>query len=319
MNNKEAVRQFTIDISGFVNQIIASLPFMDDYKPGNKIHWDTRFLYDYARAIASDAFVKSLNSGIPGLNSSLTAPDLKEKAFEPFIDYFNDRWNFPMPPLSESTPEKEVKRISLEQRKANTKRLKDIMLDIDKNLNEIFLDLENYIFSVIGRPTYDLWETRLDRESGDLIATLVGDFRIIEWEHDHLDEKGYYVSVVTMESLNNIDVSEIVDEVVQKFHTEATLTSKPLAGKNVVVLGFNNQNVFEYTKESMKCIVNNLGGHAHDHYSSEADVVVLSSAEDLLPKEVETFSLCKRAGLPVISNDELIKFFATSKIRKERS
>lgn len=336
MNNQNAHRQFMIEIGDYVNRIIATLPFMEDYKPGNKIKWDTRFIYDYARAKAADAFVMALNSGIPGLNSPLEAPNLKEAAFEPFIDYFGDRWFEPFVeptfppfqiPAGDFTPRQisdmqtdykhECKAKISKARKDHGVRtrtkLREILSDIDRNLEHVFQDLENSIYEKIGRPTYDLWCTTVDAESGNLYCRLVGDFRILEWEADHLDVDGVYLHAVDRRILNDDELEALTSDVVQKALASVYASSTPIKDEVVTVIGWNDENKFQFSRPTVKVMLENLGAKVLTGMSSETTILALSHPDDLTPEEFETYKKFTETPGTIITDDSLIQFFAKKK------
>ncbi len=118
------------------------------------VSWDIRFIKDLIELTIRDSFVKALNSGICGLDSPLSA----------------DRFLYDHLGIND----KERRRIAT------------------VFLTEQLLTIEDEVYQLCGRPTFNLWS--LHTKDGFLEADLVGDFRVLEWEREHLDEDGNYVN-----------------------------------------------------------------------------------------------------------------------------
>jgi hypothetical protein len=152
---------FSFDIQDAVNECLRKIQIMreDPEEPCSCITWDRAFLVQYAWLLSQDAAAKSLNNAVRGLNTPLHLDSFIEKSFD---DLSSDHYRFWI------------------------KRIKPF-------LNEAFSDIENLIYEQIGRPTYHVWGVKLSKDESHVIFIDDGDFRINQWEMEHLDEDECYV------------------------------------------------------------------------------------------------------------------------------
>lgn len=148
---------YRIPLKDITESALASLKLIGEDN-GIAVTWDLAFIRDLHLFAAEDAVVNSLSQAIPGLISSQKKQDFLDEHL------------------------KVTRGTTFYRAVMNT-------------LNESLIPMENMIFEKIGRPTFNLWCVEL--APTHILLTDSGDFRVIQWESEHLDEDGYYVAEVT--------------------------------------------------------------------------------------------------------------------------
>lgn len=127
------------------------------------VKWDINFLRDLQICAVKDCVHRALSSAIPGVFCS--------REVEAFLD---THIQFAQPELRSA--------------------LKMI-------LREGLIDLENTIYELIGRPTYNVWTYFHNGDINHLYLKCEGDFRIMQWEQEHLDHCGHYVAEMQVDDM----------------------------------------------------------------------------------------------------------------------
>lgn len=233
-----AETELTFSLYDRAKRLQKTLPFTEtEMEILNKVNWDIHFLMDLVIAAYTDAFVRANNQAIPGLNAPETVHTVLDEGLTELAETFMGG----------------IEVVDVRDLKAKKEQMALFRKMMVTWFYETVDDLQKEIYKIIGtNRTFDVWSARVDHSENTITFINEGDFRILEWQREHIDEDGVYHNDLDLEN------GELVYNTVPMFFEK-----KSLKGTTVMILGFGNEpKIGEtmHTEKQLATMLRNIDG-----------------------------------------------------------